>query len=96
MANYKLVSRAKFDLDEIWAYIARDNVEAAIQVEDDLRRAFVILGDNPFIGHLRADLTKKSLRFWNIHSYLIIYNPDTKPIEILRILSSYRDIPNII
>ena len=47
---------------------------------------------NPQIGHTRPDLTTKPVRFWPIYSYLIVYDPQSRPLEIVRILSGYRDI----
>ena len=47
---------------------------------------------NPHIGHKRDDLTDKPVRFWNVHSYTVIYNPDASPLMVLRIISNYRDI----
>ena len=38
------------------------------------------------MGHWREDLIDEPLRFWPVYSYLIIYNPAAKPIEIARIL----------
>lgn len=55
-----------------------------------------MLARNPDRGHLRKDLTTKPVRFWSIYSYLIIYDPATRPLEVVRILSGYRDIATIL
>jgi len=54
------------------------------------------LANTPYLGHKREDLTPRPLRFWPVGSYLIIYKPDTKPLEILRILSGYRDVAGLL
>ena len=77
---------------EIWEYIAQDNMDAADCVTNEIHEAVVMLAKNPGLGHVRKDLTSKSVRFWPIYSYLIIYNPATHPLEIVRILSGYRDL----
>lgn len=41
---------------------------------------------------LREDLTDQPVRFWNVQSYPIIYRLDTDPLEIVRIVSGYRDV----
>ena len=47
----------------------------------------------PTIGHLREDLADdETLRFWPIRHYLIIYRPDSQPLEIVRVLSGRRDL----
>lgn len=51
-----------------------------------------MLARNPELGHIRRDLTSKLVRFWPVYSYLIIYDPATQPLEIVRILSGYRDV----
>ena len=49
------------------------------------------------MGYRRDDLTtRKDVLFWPVYSYLIIYRPHTKPLEILRILHGKRDIKNIL
>ena len=77
---------------EVWAYIAADNPVAADKVEYELYEAMEKLALNPHIGHKRDDLTDKPVRFWNVHSYTVIYNPDASPLMVLRIISNYRDI----
>lgn len=90
--SYNILPRAQEDLEEIIAYIAQDNLSAAYRVRKDLREAFKKLAEHPQIGHARADITDKAVRFWNVYSYHIIYDPKSSPLMVLRILSSYRDI----
>ena len=47
---------------------------------------------NPHLGHFRSDLTSQPVRFRAVHSYLIIYDPNARPLEVVRILSGYRDV----
>jgi plasmid stabilization system protein ParE len=54
------------------------------------------LADYPDIGHLRDNLTDKPVKFWTFKwHYLIIYKP-ISPVEVVRVLSGYRDIANLI
>lgn len=48
------------------------------------------------MGHLREDLTDKPVLFWPVGSYLVIYNPVRKPIEIVRVLHGRRDLPRLL
>ncbi len=95
MDKYTLSTDALHDLKEIWEYIAVDNVVAADKVEYSLYSEFERISNTPYIGHKRDDLTDKPVRFWNLYSYQIIYNPEASPIQIIRILSGYRDIAGI-
>jgi plasmid stabilization system protein ParE len=92
MADHFYSSEARRDLLEIWEHIAADDVDAADRVEQEIQQAVSMLAGNPGLGHLRRDLTSKPVRFWSVHSYLVIYDPDTRPLEVVRILSGYRDV----
>lgn len=94
--EYNLSVEALQDLQEIWQYIAEDNLVYADKVESSLYMEFDRLAKNPNIGHRRNDITNKSVRFWNLYSYQIIYMENTSPLQILRILSGYRDLANIL
>jgi antitoxin ParD1/3/4/toxin ParE1/3/4 len=54
------------------------------------------LAEMPEMGHLREDLAEEPLRFWPVYSYLIIYRPDRNPLEVVRVLSGYRDIADLL
>ncbi len=46
----------------------------------------------PGMGHVREDLTDEALRVWTVRSYMIVYRPETHPLQIVRVLSGYRDV----
>ena len=92
--QFILTSQAKQDIKDIWLYITNDSIRAADNVLEYLEQAFYKLANNPNIGSKREDLTNKPLRFWIVYNYYIIYDPNTSPLQILRIISSYRNIEN--
>jgi plasmid stabilization system protein ParE len=92
MSEHFFSPEARLDLLEIREYMARDNVSAADRVIEEIREAINMLARIPELGHRRKDLTSKPVRFWPVYSYLIIYDPATQPLEIVRILSGYRDV----
>jgi hypothetical protein len=49
-----------------------------------------MLVNNPFAGHIRADLSSRTIRFWLVHSYLIAYIPNN-PLTVLAILHGRRN-----
>jgi plasmid stabilization system protein ParE len=54
------------------------------------------LAELPGLGHVRDDLADESLRVWTVRSYLVTYRPETRPLQIVRGLSGYRDIATLL
>jgi len=92
MKSYRLAPAAVDDLFEIWIFIAEDNLPAADRVEADLLNACKRLAERPDLGHFRHDLTDKPLRFFAVRdTYLIVYDPVSIPLEVVRVLHGARD-----
>lgn len=72
MKSFELTEAARADLLDIWDYIRVDNIDAAVKVIDRLHDAFVKLGRNPRMGHVREDLADPEHRSFPIYSYLIV------------------------
>ena len=96
MGRYTLTTEARADLEEIVEFIRQDSPEAAKRVGEALRDAARKLAGMPLMGHVREDLAKTCLRFWSVYSYLIIYRPEKRPLQIVRILHSARDVRRIL
>lgn len=93
MSGYVLSTEADFDLNNIWEYIARDNIDAADRWTANLFDAFAALGRSPGMGHKCEDLTHYPVLFWPVGAYLIIYRAERSPIEIVAVTQGSRDIP---
>ena len=94
--SYLLSDIAEQDIEEIITYIAQENVTAAYDFIDALYKMFTTLATHPFMGHRREDLTDHPVRFCSFKwHYLIVYKP-TQPLEIVRVLSGFRDIANLL
>jgi plasmid stabilization system protein ParE len=96
MYDFALTSEAQRDLIAIQDYIAQDNPAAARHVIDQCFACFSKLAASPLLGHTREDLTSRAVRFWNVYSYMIVYDPQTNPISIIRVLSGYRDLSSLL
>ena len=94
-SRYTLSPEAFQDLQDIWEFIAQDNLDAADRVQAQFFEAFNGLAEMPKSGHRREDLTDLPVLFWPVGSYLIIYRAET-PLEIVRVLHGARDIPGLI
>ena len=81
---YVLSPEAAADLFSIWQYIKQQtSLEMADRVEAVIRERIVFLARNPGAGHWRKDLTNEAVRFFPVYSYLIVYRPDTKPLQVV-------------
>lgn len=99
MSLYRFTPQAENDLIEIWNYIAQDSVESADRVEAAVYEACAFLADGPLRGHVREDLTSRPVRFWTVQrypNYIVVYDPESRPLEIIRILRGARDIRAIL
>jgi plasmid stabilization system protein ParE len=99
MAAFRLTRNAIEDLDAIWLHIYKSNPTAADAAEEEIRSACDLLAENPLQGHLRRDLTKQSVRFWTLPKYpnhMIVYNPQARPLAILRVLHGMRDLKRLL
>ena len=95
--RYILAPQAARDLVGIWKYLARKSgEETADRVESVIRRKIIFLTEFSNAGHERPDLTRAEVRFFSIYSYLVVYRPDTKPLQVVAILHGNRDVPTIL
>jgi plasmid stabilization system protein ParE len=83
MTGYVFHPEASLDLDEIWEFIANDNLDAADKVIAEILDALDKLVSFPNQGHQRPDLTSRPLRCTLARQYLIAYAPDEKPLWIV-------------
>jgi toxin ParE1/3/4 len=84
------------DLDEIWEYIANDNINAAERWIGKLFDAFEAIARNPGIGHKRQDITDYPVFFWPLNAYLILYRVQGEQVEIVAVTQGARDIPSFL
>jgi plasmid stabilization system protein ParE len=91
MTEYVLHPEALTDIEEIWDFIAESSIDAADRVIEDIRRAIRLLVQAPHQGHRRIDLTSRPLRFLRVHSYLIAYAPDERPLLVIALLHGRRN-----
>jgi antitoxin ParD1/3/4 len=95
--RYVLAPEAALDLAQIWRYIRdRATVQMADRVEAVIREKIVFLAGTSGGGHWRKDLTDEPVKFLSVYSYLIVYRPDSKPLQIVAILHGYQDLKNLL
>lgn len=92
MSEYRFSPRARRDLGAILSRIQREHGRArAERFKGEVLRAVENLAAHPLMGHARHDLTARAIRFWAVHSHLIVYWPESAPLRVLRILHGSRD-----
>lgn len=96
-ARYVLAPEAAFDLVHIWRYIRKQSTVAmADRVESAIRERIAFLAANPGAGHWRKNLTSHAVKFFPVYSYLIVYRPDTQPLQVVSILHGRRDVEQVL
>lgn len=96
-ARYVLAPEAALDLVQIWRHLKeQSSIAIANRVEKAIREKIVFLAGNPGAGHWRKNLTDEAVRFFPVYSYLIVYRPDTKPLQVVSILHGRRDVEQIL
>ena len=95
--RFLLAPQAANDLVEIWRYIKKQSsVDMADRVEAVILDRIAFLAENPGAGHWRRNLTDQPVKFFPVYSYLIVYRPETKPLQIVSILHGRRDVEQIL
>jgi toxin ParE1/3/4 len=96
MSPYVLSVEVFQDLQDIWDFIASDNVVAADRLEDEFFEAFEMLATRPRMGHSRSDLTDRDVRFWPVGEYLIVYRSLPASLQVVAVLHGARDIVEVL
>ncbi len=95
--GYTLSNRAEGELDYILERIAtRDGLERALHVHGKFVDGFEHLASMPRTGTTRPELTGERVRWWNIFKWIVLYDPETSPITILRIIHGGRELGRIL
>ena len=89
--NLVISDEAVSDLTEIWTHIAEDSPTRADQFIDQIHDKCLMLAESPLIGRERSELAP-NLRSFPKGRYLIFYRIQGEALQVVRILSGYRDI----
>lgn len=94
MPKFIISREAEDDINEILAYIAADNFDAALSLYDRLLGLFAMLAVNSNAGRSRPEL-KESLRSFPEGNYIVFYRVWAGKIAIVRVLHGVRDLGEI-
>jgi toxin ParE1/3/4 len=94
MKRVRVTRDAKRDVDEIWLFVARDSVDAANRLIDEIAHRFLLIGSSPEMGRIRDNL-KPGLRSHPVDNYVIYYRETRPHISIVRVVHGARDIKRL-
>lgn len=94
MSRFRISTQAAQDIENIWNYVATNNLQAADNLFDKLRTSFPKLAKFPQMGK-DCSILAPFLRSFAVKNYLIFYRPIEEGIEIVRILHGAQDITRI-
>jgi toxin ParE1/3/4 len=85
-------NQAMLDMEDIWYYIAEDNIVAADALYALFEKKFRILSETPRIGRARPEISENILSF-PVGNYIVFYKVGADVILIARVISGKRDLP---
>jgi toxin ParE1/3/4 len=94
MNSYSLSDQAVQDLDDICDYIAQQNPSAASNLFDAIRQKCRQIAEFPNMGKSYKHLSNE-LRGFVVGDYIVFYYPRPDGIDIVRIVSGYRDLESL-
>jgi|TARA_R110001592_G_scaffold362628_1_gene677405 toxin ParE1/3/4 len=84
-------SKAEADLIDIWLYIAEDQPVNADRFLDKLNKTAMTIAENPGLGVDRPEISD-GIKSFPVDRYILYYRVKATELEIVRVLSSARDI----
>lgn len=96
MSTYELMPQAQQDLTDLYDYIYQSSPQNAAAVAIALTRGMERIGRAPGIGHRREDLTGLPVRFLTVKSFLLVYDPGTRPVKIVAVVRGTRSVRAIL
>jgi toxin ParE1/3/4 len=94
MSSYFFTDAAVKDLDDICEYIGQQNLKAASRLFDTIRKKCKLVANFPNMGKSYSKLSV-NLRGFVVEDYVIFYYPRKDGIDIVRIISGYRDLESL-
>ncbi|MEM7554762.1 MAG: type II toxin-antitoxin system RelE/ParE family toxin [Cyanobacteria bacterium P01_A01_bin.84] len=94
MKQHIISPEASKDLEEIIDYFSSHNIDAGERFVDEFNKKCRYLANYPKMGRSYSDI-KDYLRGVSLNGYIIFYRVTDIGIEVLRVVSGYRDYPSL-
>jgi toxin ParE1/3/4 len=91
-------ARARAEIREAGAWIAKDNRSAARAFRDAVSALAQLIGEHPDVGFQRLDVARAPYRFFVVRGFphLVVYDPSSDPPTIARVVHGARDLPEVL
>lgn len=90
--KFRLTKPALQDIEEIADYLAQNvGMAQAETFLDKLNQKLVKIAQFPYLGRKREEILP-NIRTITLNNYLILYLPNENGIDVLRVVSGYRDL----
>ena len=86
-----IAREAKSDIQEIWAYVAKDRPAAADRLINRIYETLRLVASQPLMGEARDELGR-GLRSLSVGEYVVIFRPTGRGVEAVRIVHGARDV----
>jgi plasmid stabilization system protein ParE len=96
MTGHRFTPEAEDDLFEIWCYIARDSVAAGGVRRLRCLRLSCSEASERWSARARHCLSTTFLDREQYPNYVVVYRPETHPLEIIRVLHGMRDLKQLL
>ncbi|MBW4695128.1 MAG: type II toxin-antitoxin system RelE/ParE family toxin [Lyngbya sp. HA4199-MV5] len=94
MNSYSFSEEAVRDLDELCEYVAQRNASAASRLFEAIRQKCKQVANFPKMGK-RYEALAPNLRGFAVQDYIVFYYPRPDGINIVRVVSGYRDLESL-
>lgn len=96
-AGYRLSRAAEQDLEELLDYVSEQSgTSRTLKLHEKFVAAFEQLAQMPGSGSKRTELTGERVRWWLVFNWIVLYDCESVPITILRVIHSARAIERIL
>lgn len=85
---------ARGDLQQIWLYIAQDNLAAADRLIDEIERTLELLARSPQMGQ-SVDKYRGGLRQFTVGNYVLFYQSINDGVRLVRVFHGARNLEDL-
>lgn len=94
--GYRLSQTAEAELEEILLFVAEQSgIDRALHVHGRFVDAFEHLAEMPGSGWKRS-ITREGVRWWRVFDWIVLYEWQSTPVTILRVIHGARDLDHIL
>ena len=93
-----LAPQAEAEFLDLLRRIDGENPAAARRLRDMVEAASRRIGERPLLGRMEPALARPRYRFWSLPTFslLVAYDAEAEPVQILRIVHTARNLPNVL